>query len=175
MSELTSIAISVALLGGLCTWLVLSTGTLLIWGAFVAWACFFSSGGDAAALRMTIICNCFGVLVAWLAAVVIVAVPSGLVFGPTVWASLVVAVSIALYISAARVPALSSVPAMTYGYAATFAYLLQTSNQMNLTVLTGLTIENALFLVPLSMVVGALFAFSSAKFAAVLRGSRAVA
>lgn len=40
MSELTSLAISVALLGGVCTWFTLSVGVLLIWAAFAAWACF---------------------------------------------------------------------------------------------------------------------------------------
>lgn len=169
MSELTSLAISVALLGGVCTWLTLSVGVLLIWAAFAAWACFFHSGGDVRALHTTIVSNAFGVLTAWLTAVVIVSVPGAVVLGESIWPSLVVCVSIACYISAARVGWFSSIPAVTYGYACTFAFLLQTPGKFSSESLTSVSFSNALIIVPASMIVGTLFAFASARLAARLQ------
>ena len=84
MSKITALAISVSILGGIATWLFLSSGTLLIWAAFVAWACFFFSGGDEAALKSTIVSNIFGVLVAATAALVIASVPLGDVIGSNI-------------------------------------------------------------------------------------------
>lgn len=175
MSELTSLAISVALLGGVCTWFTLSVGVLLIWAAFAAWACFFHSGGDGLALRTTVVSNCFGVLTAWLTALVIVTVPGATLLGEPLWPSLVVCVSIACYISAARVGWFSSIPAVTYGYACTFAFLLQTPGKFSSENLTSLSFSNALIIVPSSMVVGAMFAFASARFAARLQRRPAMA
>jgi hypothetical protein len=169
MSELTSLAISVALLGGVCTWFTLSVGVLLIWAAFAAWACFFHSGGDVRALCTTLVSNCFGVFIAWLTAVVIVTVPGVNVLGAAVWPSVVVCVSIACYISAARVGLFSSIPAVTYGYACTFAFLLQTPGKFSSESLMSLGFSNALIIVPSSMIVGALFAFASAHLAARLQ------
>ena len=64
MSSLVALALSVAVLGGVAAWLFLSVGTILIWAAFVSWACFFHSGGDVPALKSTIISNIFGVVAA---------------------------------------------------------------------------------------------------------------
>lgn len=175
MSELTSLAISVALLGGLCTWFTLSVGVLLIWAAFAAWACFFHSGGDTRALRSTVVSNGFGVLTAWLTAVVIVTVPGAGLLGEPLWPSLVVCVSIACYISAARVGVFSSIPAVTYGYACTFAFLLQTPGKFSSANLTSFSFSNALIVVPASMILGAVFAFASARLAARLQRRPAIA
>ena len=59
MSQLVALAVSIGLLGGVATILYLKVG-LLIWAGFLAWACFFHSGGNNAALQSTIICNIFG-------------------------------------------------------------------------------------------------------------------
>lgn len=174
MSELTSLAISVALLGGVCTWFTLSVGVLLIWAAFAAWACFFHSGGDVRALRTTIVSNCFGILTAWLTAVVIVTVPGAGLLSESLWPSLVVCLSIACYISAARLKSFSSIPAVTYGYACTFAFLLQTPGKFTSDNLTSFSFSNALIVVPASMIMGAVFAFGSARFAARLQRRPAI-
>jgi hypothetical protein len=42
MSSLVALALSVGVLGGIAAWLFLTVGAILIWAAFVAWACFFS-------------------------------------------------------------------------------------------------------------------------------------
>lgn len=168
MSTIPALALSVAILGGIATFLFLFVGSILIWAAFMAWACFYHSGGDEAALKSTITSTVFGVVVAWATALIIVAVPGGDVLGPTIWPSFVVAVTIAIYILAARVPWFASIPGTTYGYACTFAFLLQTPDRFNLAALTSPSFDNALIVVPVSMVIGAFFAYASAKGAAAL-------
>lgn len=169
MNTLLSLALSVGVLGGISVWLFFSVGTILIWAAFVAWACFFHSGGDLRALQSTVISNAFGVLVASTVGLVIVAVPGADVFGAPTWAGLVVAVSIAIYILAARFKWLQSIPGTTYGYACTFAFLTQNPDKLTVKALTSLNLGNAYFVVPVSMTIGALFAYASARLAHALQ------
>lgn len=163
MSKTTSLAISVSICGFFAVWFYLSVGNLLVWAGFVAWACFFALGGNAAAFRTTVICNAFGVFVASTAAVIIVTVPMGDVLGAEVWPALMVALTIAAYILASRIPAFSNIPATTFGYAATFAYLLQTPDRFSAQALLSPTFMSAYLVLPVSMFIGACFAFASAK------------
>jgi len=168
MKPITATALSVGILGAICTWAFLSLGTILVWAAFVAWACFFQSGGDENALKNTIISNIFGCFMGWLGAVMILGLPFGAVVGPQVWPAIVVFITVVIYILASRVPALASVPGTTFGYACTFAFLLQTPDRLALAKLLSASFENSLVVVPVSMIGGALFGFASAKLAAAL-------
>lgn len=168
MTMLIALFISVGILGGVATWLFLSVGSIMIWAAFLSWACFFHSGGDEAALKSTIVCNAFGVFCAWIAAIVILALPLAAALTLPLWAGIVVAVTVGAYILAAHVPALSSIPGTTYGYAATFAFLLQTPEVLALPMLTSISLSNALIVVIISMVIGALFGYVSGKLAGML-------
>jgi hypothetical protein len=140
-------------------------GSILIWAAFVAWACFFHSGGNEAALKSTIISNAFGVAVAWIAAIVILAIPLAESLTLPLWAAIVVAISVGAYVLAAHIEVLSSIPGTTYGYACTFAFLLQTPDKLSLDMLTSASLDNALIVVIISMVIGALFGYASGKLA----------
>lgn len=159
------LAISVGLLGGVCTWLFLATNAFLIWAAFVAWACFYHSGGDAAAFRTTVVSNLFGVLVAWATGLALATIAPGAVLGATI-----VAASITIYILAAYIPAFSSIPAVTYGYACTFSFLTQNADAFVPAAMLSNSGRNALLIVPFSMVIGACFAFASAKLADRIHG-----
>lgn len=171
MTGLLPLTISIGLLAGVATWLFLTVGTILIWAAFVAWACFFHSGGDNEALKSTIVCNVFGVICAWIAAIIILAVPLAETLPLPLWAGIVVAATVAAYTMAANIKALSSIPATTYGYACTFAFLLQTPDKLNLDALLSGSLNNALIVVIISMIIGALFGFTTGKFAGVLTKS----
>ena len=160
--------VSIGILAGVATWIFLSAGVILIWAAFVAWACFFHSGGDEAALKSTIVCNIFGVICAWIAAIVILAIPLAETLTLPLWAAIVVAVTVAAYTIAANITLLSSIPATTYGYACTFAFLLQTPDKLSIDMLSSASLNNALIVVIVSMVIGALFGFATGKFATVL-------
>jgi hypothetical protein len=157
--------VSVGILAGVATWFFLAVGSILIWAAFVAWACFFHSGGNEAALKSTIISNAFGVAVAWITAIVILAIPLAEALTLPVWAAIAVAIAVGAYVLAAHVEALSSIPGTTYGYACTFAFLLQTPDKLSLDMLTSASLDNALIVVIISMVIGALFGFASGKLA----------
>ena len=65
MTTLVALAISVGLLGSVATLIFLSVGSILIWAAFAAWACYFHSGGNVEALKSTIIPIPKGRLVDW--------------------------------------------------------------------------------------------------------------
>ena len=168
MSSLVALAVSVGVLGGIAAWFFLTVGSILIWAAFVSWACFFHSGGDVPALKSTIISNILGVVAAWVAALVILGVPLAATLTLPVWAGIVVAITVFIYILLSNIEVFSSIPGTTYGYACTFGYLLQTPDKLSMDALTSVNMSNALIVVPIPMVIGALFAFVSGKGAAAL-------
>lgn len=170
MSLLVALSISISVLGGVATWAFLSawSGPVLIWAAFVAWGCFYHTGGDEAALKNTIVGNIFGVVCAWSAALVILSIPMAATLGLPVWAGIVVGVSVLLLVLAAHIPSFSVIPASVYGYASTFAFLLQTPEALSVASLTGVNFGNALLIIPASMALGALFGYASAKLGGML-------
>src|SRR4030095_2053018 len=60
MTPLVALALSIGVLGGVATALFLKAGWF-IWAGFIAWACFFHTGGDTEALKKTIIGNLCGI------------------------------------------------------------------------------------------------------------------
>ena len=175
MSARIATALSVGVLAGIATWIFLAVGTILIWAAFVAWACFFHCGGDTDALKTTIIGNIFGVVAGWVAALLIVYVPLGGELPPGLWAGIVVLVTVVIVCLASAVPALASIPASVYGYACVFAFLLQTPEQLTQAALVSPSVDNVLVVVIVSMVIGAVFGWASGQLAGALTKSEAPA
>jgi hypothetical protein len=168
MSSLAALSLSIGILGGIATWFFLSVGGLLIWAAFIAWGCFFHTGGDVNALRATIIGNLFGAVVATVAALAILTIPGAATLGLPLWAGIVVAITAWAICIAANVKMFSVIPANVYGYAATFAFLLQTPEKLSVAALTSVSLNNALIVVGLSMVIGAVLGFISGKLGAAM-------
>ena len=171
MSQLTALSVSIAVLGGIWAFLALGplSGLVLVWAGFVAWGCFFHTGGDDAALKKTIAGNIYGAFIAWIALNIIVnvAMPS---LG-TVWPALVVGVTVFFLVIVAGCQLLSSVPANVYGYAATVAYSLHqpsTADGGPLHSLMAVSMANPLILLSVSMVAGAVFGMVSGKVAGAL-------
>jgi hypothetical protein len=167
MSQLVALSVSIGLLGGIATILYLNLG-LLIWAGFIAWACFFHSGGDGNALRNTIVGNAFGAFCAWVAALIILSFPLADSLTLPVWAGIVVGLTVMAMCLAAHIKAFSVIPASVYGYAATFAYLLQTADTMTKDKLMSASMANALLAVIISMAIGALFGLASGKLGGAL-------
>ena len=72
MSQLVALSLSIGVLGGIATFVFLQfMPSYLIWAAFIAWACYFHTGGNTEALKKTIICNIFGAVCAWVAALLL--------------------------------------------------------------------------------------------------------
>jgi hypothetical protein len=166
MSSLVALSLSIGLLGGVATFLYLKLG-LAIWAGFLAWACFFHSGGDTKALQNTIVGNIFGAFCAWVAAMILATMPQeslGLA-----WPAIVVGVTVCAMCLAAHIKAFSVIPASVYGYAATFAFLLMKEGAMTSAQLTAMDFKgNALLLIAVSMTVGALFGLASGKLGGAL-------
>ncbi len=69
MSKLTALSVSIAVLGGVWAFLALGplTGKVLVWAGFIAWGCYFHTGGDTAALKKTIAGMIYGAILAGVA------------------------------------------------------------------------------------------------------------
>ena len=173
MPQLVALSVSIAVLGAIWAFLALGPlgGFVLVWAGFVAWGCFFHTGGDDQALVKTIVGNIYGVIIAWIALLIIVNVPvEGL---GTVWPAIVVGVTVFFLVIVASIDKLSVVPANVYGYASTVAYSLHQATDAEagtgpLANLGSVGFQNPLMLLIVSMVIGALFGWASGKFAGVL-------
>ena len=179
MSQLVALSLSIAILGALWAFLALGPlgGFVLVWAGFIAWGCFFHSGGDEKALAKTIAGNAYGALVAWIALIIIVNVPIA-ALGP-VWPAIVVGVTVFFLVIVASVEQLSAVPANVYGYAALVAYSLHHNPAAPATGplqnLGSASFANPLILLVVSMVIGAIFGYLSGQLAKALGKSAATA
>ena len=88
--------------------------------------------------------------------------------GLPLWAGIVVGLTVFAMCAAAHIKALATIPASVYGYAATFAYLLQTPGALAKDMLLSATMQNALIVVAVSMIIGAIFGLLSGKMAGAL-------
>lgn len=168
MTSLVALSLSIGVLGAIWAFLALGplSGFLLIWAGFIAWGCFFHSGGDSRALAKTIVGNIYGAVIAWIALLIIVHVPIPSL--GTVWPAIVVGVTVFCLVIVASVDVLSAVPANVYGYAAVVAYSLSAPATGPLQHLQSASFANPLVLLIVSMVIGALFGYASGWFSKLL-------
>jgi hypothetical protein len=162
MSKLTALAISIAVLGGVWAFLSLNplAGAALVWVGFIAWGCYFHTGGDTAALQKTIAGMVYGAVIAGVA---LYLVSSGMLAGlGALAAPVIIAATVFLLVIVAGNSLLSVVPANVYGYAATAGYALSTNTAGNATMMN---LSNPVLLVIVSTVLGAVFGMASGKLA----------
>lgn len=176
MTHLLALSLSIAVLGGIWAFLALGplSGFVLVWAGFLAWGCFFHSGGDNNALVKTIAGTAFGAVVAWIALLVISNVQVA-ALGP-VWPAIVVGVTVFFLVIVASVDVLSAVPANVYGYAALVAYSLHQPSAPPATgplqnLLTP-SFANPLVLLIVSLVIGSLFGYASDQLAKTLSNKK---
>jgi uncharacterized protein DUF1097 len=177
MPALFALSLSIAVLGAVWAYLALGPlSPLLVWAGFIAWGCFFHSGGDTKALVKTISGNAYGALVAWIALLLIFKMGVG--GAGTAAIAGVVGVTVFFLVIVASIEPLSVVPANVYGYAATVAYSLHQASAAAaspgergtgpLQNLTTAGLENPLVLLIVSMAIGAVLGFLSGKLAGAL-------
>lgn len=171
MTSLVALCISIGVLGGVATYLALGPlqGIILIWGVFIGWATFFATGGSTSSLQKSIACNVFGVICAWIMAIILLSTPLG--GWGAVGAGIAVGLTVLGMCLAAHIKMLDAIPASVYGYAATAAYLLQTQGALDMSALTGANFSNALVIISVSLIVGAFFGLLSAKLGEMLTKS----
>lgn len=174
MTALVGLSVSISVLGGLATWLALGplSGIVLIWGVFISWGAFFALGANNEAIKNIIVCAIFGIICAWLTAFAILSIPLAETLTLPVWAGIAVGVSALIFCLAAHLPLLSAIPATVFGYASTFAYILQTKDQLSIEALTTINSSNAIIIISLSIILGTLFGFASAKLGSLLESKK---
>lgn len=165
MDMITALAVSIGLLGGIAAWLFLGPigGLgLSIWAAFIGWASFYHCGGKEAGLQKAIVNNVFGVIMGWIALLLVTQIPLAGSLGLPVWAGICVAVTVFILVIAAKNQMLSDIPAGVLGYASVVALALA-GNKLG--VLTAPSLENPLVSIVISIVIGAAFGYVSQRAA----------
>ncbi len=152
VSPLLAGALSAAILAGVSVWSFAHLPGLWVWAAFVGWASYDQSGADRAALLTSSTCMVFGVVMAWLVALMVAA---GLVplSSPLVSAGAAALASFVIVL-VSRYGPFSNVPATFYGFASAFAFLLLSAKAFTVGAMTSPGLSNALICVPISLLVG---------------------
>lgn len=166
MPMLSALALSIGVLAAVATFLFVSDigGLgLQLWAAFIAWACFFHSGGKEQGLITTILCTTFGVIIGALALHANAELNPGL-SGP-LWAAVCVGVGASVIVLASCIPMFSAIPASVYGFASIAAFALLKTGTGDL---MSPTIGNPVVIIILSLIIGAIFGYLSEKLAGML-------
>lgn len=170
MTSHTALSVSISVLGGIAAMLCLGplSGIVLIWAVFIAWACFFATGGDGSALQKTIICSILGAVLAWLALLIILGIPLAGALTLPIWAGIVIGVTVFALCMLAKIEIFSTLPAGVLGYASVAGYALQTPNALTMDALTSGGFNNALIVIGVSLIVGAILGMISGKVGAAI-------
>lgn len=152
MQQLNAYALTGAVIAALTTYFFLQFPGLLIWCAFIGWACFLHSGGERKMIFPVSVSMVLGAVMAWVFALIFV---SGVITLPAaVSGAVLVAVIAPIIILASQKKLFSIIPASFYGFATTFAYLAQTPGAFTMESMTGLALGNAVIIVPISLFIG---------------------
>ncbi len=166
MPKLASLATSVGLLAGVATCRFglqpLADAKLQVWQAFIAWGCYYHSGGKFAGARTTLVCMVFGAIVGMVA--VMLAGKLGAL--GTLAAPVAVGLGATVIVLSSKVPLLETIPASVYGFAAIAGLILLG---------TGVAPVAALLPTALSILIGAVLGYVSEMLAGALTKKAAVA
>jgi Protein of unknown function (DUF1097) len=167
MDLITALAVSIGVLGGIATLVLLSPigMGIQIWVAFIAWASFYHCGGKEAGLTKALTNNIFGAIMALIALILVTQIPLGGVLGVPLWAGICVLVTVFVLVYAAKTPALSDIPAGVLGYAAV-AGLALTGNKLG--AVTSGSLDNPFIVGVISLIIGAILGYISQKIALAL-------
>lgn len=165
MTSHTALSVSIGVLGGIAAALCLGplSGMVLIWAVFIAWACFFATGGDASALQNTIVCSILGAVLAWIALLVILGIPLAGALTLPIWAGVVIGVTVLIMCLLAQIEMFSTLPASVLGYASVASFALQTPDALTMGALTSVGFDNALIVIGVSLIIGAILGMISGK------------
>ena len=157
MPSLLALSLSIGGLGAVATFLALGplSAILQIWVIFIAWGCFFASGGNAEGMKGAIASHILGAILAAIALILISKVPVGPVTAP-VWVGLLVGIMV----YASTIELFANIPASVYGFASTAGLtLLNKGNPM------AADLTNPAIIAIISLIVGSVLGLLSAKLA----------
>lgn len=156
MTPLIALTISIAVLGGVDTYLTATILPIPVWVTFIAWASFFACGGGTAGFVKSVLSNWTGVLIATLSLLAITAMPTS-----PAWAAICVGVGSGAMVLASAAKVLGYPPAIVFGFASFVGTVVATNHPVTQGGLSHPTLVAAL-----SMLVGACFGYVSEVFAA---------
>ena len=165
MSRINVACVSAALLTAIALFLLRGFPSLPIWAMFITWACFFHLGGDespGASFRNTVIHLGFGVVTAWLSALLLLANPWAEGLLNQLWGPFIIGVAIGILVRLSVIGYFAVTPAIIYGYASVWAYL-STSGYFSLQVLQSVSMQNVVIAIPLCILMGACMGFINSR------------
>jgi hypothetical protein len=151
-SSLTTVALAAAIVAAASVLVFSELPALFVWSAFMGWASYDHSGATAQAAMRSSAAVVFGVVMAWLVALVVAS--AVLPLNATASTAMTAGIASFLIVIASRSMMLSIVPATFYGFASTFACLSLSSGAFTLPALTSFGLRNVLFGVPASLLIG---------------------
>jgi hypothetical protein len=169
MSFVNALGLVLAVIGGLLAYLYAGPlhNVYFIWAVFIFTATGVAIGGTNEAFKNLVICGVAGVVLAWIAAMIIVSTLGsiGALLSPPVWIGIVVGITTGFLAWIANIKIFPAIPVTVIGYAATFGYLLQTPGELSAKVLTSATLANPLVVMTISFIVAAAFGIVSLALA----------
>lgn len=168
LSSATATALAAALVAAAAALAFSYLPGLFVWAAFIGWASYDHSGAKARAAARSSAALVFGVVMAWIVAMV--AVAAG---GTPIVTALSAGAASFLIVAASRLSYLSVVPATFYGFASTFAYLSLAPGAFTLAALTALSLRNILVALPVSLLLGTGLGIAHGRLANALAGGAA--
>lgn len=156
MSGYLALALSVGVLAIADTWLFVgpvgaeSIIQGLVWVSFIAWGCFYQSGGGMKGLTTTVACMIWGAIVG-MGAVMLASNVLNAAMGTEIGVSVAVGLGAFVICLSSKVPLLSTIPASVYGFASIAGPI----------VLRGDAPEAAVMPVAAAIIIGALFGYVS--------------
>lgn len=167
MSFVNALGLVLGVIGGLLAYLSLGplAGVYFIWAVFIYTATGVAIGGTNESFKNLVVCGIAGIVLAWIASIIVLNVPLAAVLSLPVWAGIVVGVTTAFLAWIANLSIFPAIPATVVGYASSFAYLLQTPKMLADSVLLSFTLANPLIVMSISFVVAAGFGIVSLALA----------
>jgi hypothetical protein len=152
LSSLSAAALAAALVAAASVLAFSYLPDLFVWAAFIGWASYDHSGAGTRAAVRSSAALVFGVVMAWMVAIVVAtgALPLSVPLATAISAG----VASFLIVIASRVTYLSVVPATFYGFASTFAYLSLAPGAFAISAMITPGWKNVIVSVPISLLVG---------------------
>jgi hypothetical protein len=152
LSFLSATALAAAIIAAASVLVFSELPSLFVWAAFIGWASYDHSGATPPAAVRSSAALVFGVMMAWLVAVVVTA--GVLPMNTAMSTALAAGLASFLIVAASRTSCLSVVPATFYGFAATFAYLGLCPGAFAIEAITTPSVRNVILTMPVSLVIG---------------------
>jgi hypothetical protein len=167
VSFVNALGLVLGVIGGILAYLSLGplSGVYFIWAVFIYTATGVAIGGTNESFKNLVICGIAGIVLAWIASLIVLNTPIVKTLGVPIWAGIVVGVTTAFLAWIANLSIFPAIPATVVGYASSFAYLLQTPGKLSNAVLLSFSLANPLIVMSISFLIAAAFGIVSLALA----------